>query len=248
MTRRSSSPKPTFRALLSKQHSRPEWWGETRGGPLRALKTARQVIVQQERLCIQLILTGENVFSAQICLAVYPAAAMSGLECGHRFCHNCWGEYLTTKVMSEGIGQTITCAAHLCDVLIDDVTVMRLIPDPKVRLKYQHLITNSFVEVFDQSKFIRCGNWCLFLSFLLFVRFKSSAIACWDGVRVQIAAASFGSNMWNLVRWRVVAGPSFVSRAAIVGTSQSAALYCVNGPKSVMTTRKRPIGSQPTQR
>ena len=73
---------------------------------------------------------------------------MSGLECGHRFCVSCWAEYLTTKIMSEGIGQTISCAAHNCEILIDDATVMKLVPDAKVRLKYQHLITNSFVEVF----------------------------------------------------------------------------------------------------
>lgn len=72
---------------------------------------------------------------------------MTGLECGHRFCTQCWGEYLTTKIMEEGVGQTIACAAHGCDILVDDATVMRLVRDSKVRLKYQHLITNSFVEV-----------------------------------------------------------------------------------------------------
>ena len=73
---------------------------------------------------------------------------MYGLECGHRFCTDCWNEYLTTKIMEEGVGQTISCAAHNCDILVDDASVMRLIRDPKVKLKYQHLITNSFVEVF----------------------------------------------------------------------------------------------------
>ena len=31
---------------------------------------------------------------------------------------------LTFKVMDEGMGQTISCAAYGCDILIDDVTVM----------------------------------------------------------------------------------------------------------------------------
>ena len=30
---------------------------------------------------------------------------MSGLECLHRFCKECWREYLKTKVMDEGMGQ-----------------------------------------------------------------------------------------------------------------------------------------------
>lgn len=34
--------------------------------------------------------------------------------------------------MEEGIGQTISCAAHGCDILVDDQTVMRLITDQKV--------------------------------------------------------------------------------------------------------------------
>lgn len=72
---------------------------------------------------------------------------MTGLECDHRFCKSCWREYLTTKIMEEGLGQSIACAAHGCDILVDDVTVMRLLSEQRVRTKYQHLITNSFVEV-----------------------------------------------------------------------------------------------------
>jgi len=87
----------------------------------------------------------------QICLSTFVSSMMTGLECGHRFCHGCWAEYLTTKVMSEGIGQTISCAAHNCETLIDDATVVKLVPDAKVRQKYQHLITNSFVEVCSSS-------------------------------------------------------------------------------------------------
>jgi len=81
---------------------------------------------------------------------------MTGLECGHRFCTGCWGEYLTTKIMEEGVGQTIACAAHACDILVDDASVMRLVKDSKVKLKYQHLITNSFVEVKIQYLIDKC--------------------------------------------------------------------------------------------
>lgn len=49
--------------------------------------------------------------------------------------------------MEEGMGNKISCAAHACDILVDDQTVMNLITDNKVKLRYQHLITNSFVEV-----------------------------------------------------------------------------------------------------
>ncbi|XP_041074975.1 E3 ubiquitin-protein ligase arih1 isoform X1 [Polyodon spathula] len=90
----------------------------------------------------------------QICYLNYPNAYFTGLECGHKFCMQCWSEYLTTKIIEEGMGQTISCPAHSCDILVDDNTVMRLITDSKVKLKYQHLITNSFVEC------NRLLKWC----------------------------------------------------------------------------------------
>ncbi|XP_043933388.1 E3 ubiquitin-protein ligase ARIH1 isoform X2 [Protopterus annectens] len=90
----------------------------------------------------------------QICYLNYPNSYFTGLECGHKFCMQCWGEYLTTKIIEEGMGQTISCPAHGCDILVDDNTVMRLITDSKVKLKYQHLITNSFVEC------NRLLKWC----------------------------------------------------------------------------------------
>ena len=33
---------------------------------------------------------------------------MTGLECGHQFCKECWREYLKTKIIDEGMGQVNT--------------------------------------------------------------------------------------------------------------------------------------------
>uniref|UniRef100_A0A6M2DJA0 RBR-type E3 ubiquitin transferase n=1 Tax=Xenopsylla cheopis TaxID=163159 RepID=A0A6M2DJA0_XENCH len=98
--------------------------------------------------------TANGTEECEICFTVLPSTMMTGLECGHRFCTQCWAEYLTTKIMEEGLGQTIACAAHACDILVDDATVMRLVREPRVKLKYQHLITNSFVEC---NRLLR---WC----------------------------------------------------------------------------------------
>ncbi|XP_041274442.1 E3 ubiquitin-protein ligase ARIH1 isoform X3 [Onychostruthus taczanowskii] len=62
--------------------------------------------------------------SCQICYLNYPNSYFTGLECGHKFCMQCWSEYLTTKIMEEGMGQTISCPAHGCDILVDDNTVI----------------------------------------------------------------------------------------------------------------------------
>lgn len=90
----------------------------------------------------------------EICFLPADDKGMNGLECGHRFCRECWGAYLKTKIMDEGMGTSISCAAHNCNILVDDVTVMSLVDDPRVRAKYQHLITNSFVAC---NRLIR---WC----------------------------------------------------------------------------------------
>lgn len=89
-----------------------------------------------------------------ICFLKYQFTSMTGLQCGHRFCKACWIEYLTTKIMEEGLCKSIACAAHGCDILVDDVTVMSLLTEPRVRTKYQQLITNSFVEC---NRLLR---WC----------------------------------------------------------------------------------------
>ena len=83
------------------------------------------------------------------------------------------------------MGQTISCAAHDCDILVDDQTVMyamitlttsvldidnalnecitfrfrSLVVDPRVKLKYQQLITNSFVEVRAASNYQKIHNF-----------------------------------------------------------------------------------------
>jgi len=89
-----------------------------------------------------------------ICFLNLHASLMTGLECGHQYCTNCWIEYLTTKIVDEGESQSIECPGSGCKILVDDATVMRLLRDSKVKLKYQHFITNSFVEC------NRLMRWC----------------------------------------------------------------------------------------
>jgi ariadne-1 len=75
--------------------------------------------------------------------------------------------------MEEGEGQSITCAAHECDILVDDATVMRLVGNSKVKLRYQQLVTKSFVEC---NRLLR---WC-------------SSPGCNDAIKVQFVEA------WNV--------------------------------------------------
>jgi len=86
------------------------------------------------------------------CLSLPLEMVFTGLECGDFYCTQCWIEYLTTKIMDEGASQMIECPG--CNIVVDDQTVMKLITDPIVKEKYQHLITNSFVQC---NRLLR---WC----------------------------------------------------------------------------------------
>ncbi|XP_002736743.1 E3 ubiquitin-protein ligase arih1-like isoform X2 [Saccoglossus kowalevskii] len=120
--------------------------------PHRTSSSAKQTRSHMNTRSSSLLAAAEVV--CEICLSSFSHSCLTGLECGHKFCVECWTEYLTTKIMEEGMGQTISCAAHACDILVDDATVMKLVKDGKVKLKYQHIITNSFVEC------NRLMKWC----------------------------------------------------------------------------------------
>lgn len=52
-------------------------------------------------------------------LTLFPLSQyFTGLECGHKFCMQCWGDYLTTKIIEEGMGQVRSATArrrlHCC--------------------------------------------------------------------------------------------------------------------------------------
>lgn len=89
----------------------------------------------------------------KICFLEHPSTNMAGIRCGHRFCRQCWVEYLTLKITGDGPCDTITCASSGCEGLVDDITVM-VLTEPEVRLMYQQLVKNSFIE---NSRFHR---WC----------------------------------------------------------------------------------------
>ena len=95
------------------------------------------------------------VVTPVIVLMAFNISNILGLECGHLYCTSCWTEYLTTKIMDEGASQMIECPGN-CKIVVNDQTVMSLITDPRVKLKYQHLITNSFVQC-NRSPEIRNG-------------------------------------------------------------------------------------------
>lgn len=80
---------------------------------------------------------------------------MYSLECGHKFCRRCWVQYLTQKIVEEGLSQSIKCLEPSCEMLVDDENVVMLInDDSEVMSKYHRSMTVEFVVVRKYTNFV----------------------------------------------------------------------------------------------
>lgn len=89
----------------------------------------------------------------EICMVPCVVKSMSALECGHMFCNECWNQYLRSKILDEGTA-CISCAMPGCDILVDELTMTRLISEPDVLRKYEYVIAKEFVSANKRIK------WC----------------------------------------------------------------------------------------
>ena len=68
-------------------------------------------------------LSGEDMCS--ICGDDMPAEFCTALSCAHRFCNDCWKNYLTTKIRE---GETkLNCPQHKCNLTVEELTVKKLV-------------------------------------------------------------------------------------------------------------------------
>ncbi|OZJ02984.1 hypothetical protein BZG36_03128, partial [Bifiguratus adelaidae] len=51
------------------------------------------------------------------------------LDCGHRFCNNCYKYYLIQKIREEGESRRIQCPQDGCSVIVDENTVKLVVDD-----------------------------------------------------------------------------------------------------------------------
>ena len=70
-----------------------------------------------------------------------------------QFLHDIISIRLTTHRLIHG-AQVISCPAVGCDILVDELTVTRLIGEPEVLRKYQYLAAKAFVAKNKRLK------WC----------------------------------------------------------------------------------------
>ncbi|KAI1731489.1 IBR domain, a half RING-finger domain-containing protein [Ditylenchus destructor] len=82
---------------------------------------------------------------AQQCKICFNTRQLTGLQCSHLFCRECWAGYLSCKIVDEGCPY-VSCPQHKCDFILDDDKVLSLIDKEQVKLAYNRLVLNSYVE------------------------------------------------------------------------------------------------------
>ncbi len=66
--------------------------------------------------------------SASASAATGPALSTLALGCGHRFCKDCYAEYLLRKIQEEGESRRVQCMEEKCKLVVDERTVGLLVP------------------------------------------------------------------------------------------------------------------------
>lgn len=103
-----------------------------------------------------------DVFSSLPDRNIFLLQYFTGLECGHKFCMQCWGDYLTTKIIEEGMGQVLARVGRVHEM-------QRLFKKQNVRrTKLFHPANNGFLSVTELFLF---GFLRLFLVLLIVVTF-----------------------------------------------------------------------------
>ena len=70
---------------------------------------------------------------------------MLSLSCGHQFCTECWVEHITTRISQYQGSPRIECPGN-CKVILDDETVLKVLPEGAAREKYQQFISAGYVQ------------------------------------------------------------------------------------------------------
>ncbi|KAK5084956.1 hypothetical protein LTR70_002131 [Exophiala xenobiotica] len=92
-------------------------------------------------------------FCCEICFEDSKGLQTYALKCGHRFCADCYSNYLTGKVKEEGEAARIQCPQDGCHRIVDAKS-LRLLTDREVQARYDILLTRTYVDDKDNLK------WC----------------------------------------------------------------------------------------
>jgi len=92
-------------------------------------------------------------FMCEICCEDEDGLESFAMKCGHRYCVNCYRQYLTQKIRQEGEAARIQCPCDGCTRIIDAKS-LDLLVTPDLTERYHELLNRTYVEDRDSLK------WC----------------------------------------------------------------------------------------
>jgi len=92
-------------------------------------------------------------FMCDICCEDEAGLETFAMKCGHRYCVDCYRQYLTQKIREEGEAARIQCPTEGCHRIID-ARSLDILVTPDLAGRYQELLNRTFVEDKDALK------WC----------------------------------------------------------------------------------------
>ncbi|KAF2878087.1 hypothetical protein BDV95DRAFT_479561, partial [Massariosphaeria phaeospora] len=92
-------------------------------------------------------------FVCDICCEDGPDLESFAMKCKHRFCVDCYQQYLRTKIKDEGEAARIRCPGDGCNRTVDSKSLDLLVSDD-LRDRYQELLNRTYV---DDKENLR---WC----------------------------------------------------------------------------------------
>ncbi|GAB7347581.1 hypothetical protein MBLNU459_g4464t3 [Dothideomycetes sp. NU459] len=92
-------------------------------------------------------------FMCDICCDDSPGLDTFAMKCGHRFCVDCYRQYLAQKIKEEGEAARIRCPGEGCNQIVDSKSLDALVTDD-LKKRYQDLLTRTYVDDKDNLK------WC----------------------------------------------------------------------------------------
>ncbi|KAI5474421.1 ariadne-1 [Pseudohyphozyma bogoriensis] len=92
-------------------------------------------------------------FVCDICYDDDGTKETLAMSCDHRFCKDCYSQYLTSKIMDESESRRIQCMGGKCGVIVDEKTVELLVEGATLE-RYRTLLNRTYVD--DTSSL----RWC----------------------------------------------------------------------------------------
>ncbi|THY45115.1 translation initiation factor-like protein eif-2b epsilon subunit [Aureobasidium pullulans] len=92
-------------------------------------------------------------FVCDICCDDTPGLQTFAMKCGHRFCVDCYRQYLAQKIKDEGEAARIRCPGEQCNNIVDSKS-LELLVTQDLKDRYQELLTRTYVDDKDNLR------WC----------------------------------------------------------------------------------------